>query len=83
MKAEVISVYAVGTVILSALVWGYTEITPKADFDQHVADKQCERATDRWITAANNLDKRPEDQSLKKAERQASSDKEQQCKKTS
>ena len=71
--------YAIGTALIGAALWLVTSTVTQADFDEHVKSKQCERATDNWITAANQLDQRPKDGGLKQRERKARTLREQQC----
>ena len=73
--------YAIGTALIGIALWIVTTTVTQADFEEHVANNDCRRATDRWITKANQLDQRPTDRGLKKEERQAREDKNRQCKK--
>ncbi len=82
MKQEAIAVYAVGTVLISVALWFASQTTSQEEFDLHVTDKQCERATDRWIKKANQLDERPADKMLIQQEREAKEMKLQQCSKS-
>lgn len=81
LTQEAIAVYSIGTVLVGAALWVVTSTVTQADFDEHVANNDCRRATDRWITKANQLDARPGDKGMKKEERQAREDKNRQCKK--
>lgn len=83
LSQETVAVYSIGTVLIGAALWLVTATVTQAEFDQHVSDKQCERATDRWIKKRNQLDERPEDKKLIQDERQALKDQEQQCGKKS
>ncbi len=74
--------YVIGTVLTSIALWVATQTTSQAEFDQHVADGQCERATDRWVKKANQLDQRPADKMLIQEEREAKETKLQQCSKS-
>lgn len=71
--------YGVGTVLVGAALWLVSNTVSQDEFDEHVATKQCERATDRWIKKKNQLDERPHDQRMIEDERQALEDKVQQC----
>ena len=71
--------YSIGTVLTAVALWLVTSTVTQAEFDTHVANNDCRRATDRWITKANQLDARPKDGGLKKEERKAREDKNQQC----
>ncbi len=79
LTQEAIAMYSIGTVLIGAALWMVTTTVTQAEFDEHVASNDCRRATDRWITKANQLDARPKDKGLKKEERQAREDKNLQC----